>query len=229
MGKPMATAYSSLLVTPMPALPIAMRGSTLEMSRTDRVQSGAGQNGFSVLSLFYCHVLTSFSWGDGCKFVGTFHRGAQTGPGELTTLKGDVIKGSWLNGRANGSMILTMAGGDVFEGQFENGTVLHVRSCCFPSQTRFLHRRYGARQWKLLIRLRRHVARRMEEWPSLEDGNFDVPFIRQPSEPACDMGSSWKVRATRGCFHPAAHSQLYFSTNTCRRCCCHPSWHQLSS
>lgn len=71
------------------------------------------------------YILTLVSWSDGSKFVGSFHRGAQTGLGELTTLKGDSIKGSWLNGRANGSMIVTMAGGDVFEGQFENGTSLH--------------------------------------------------------------------------------------------------------
>jgi len=72
-------------------------------------------------SNLFWRILIPIRWSDGSKFVGAFQRGAQTGPGELTTLKGDVIKGSWLNGRGNGSMIVAMAGGDVFEGQFENG------------------------------------------------------------------------------------------------------------
>ena len=79
-------------------------------------------------------ILNLVRWSDGSKFVGAFQRGAQTGPGELTTLKGDVIKGSWLNGRANGSTMVAMAGGDVIEGQFENGGLpychYHVRSSC---------------------------------------------------------------------------------------------------
>ena len=91
-----------------------MKGSIVEMNLTGREQSSMTP---SLIHLR--HVLTPISWSDGSKFVGAFQRGAQTGPGERTTLKGDVVKGSWLNGRAPGSMMLTMAGGDVFEGQFD--------------------------------------------------------------------------------------------------------------
>jgi hypothetical protein len=105
-----------------------------------------------------CQIMKLLRWSDGSQFVGAFQRGAQTGRGELTTMKGDVIRGSWLNGRAHGILTLAMAGGDVFEGQFENGGCLNLNT--FASSSASPLSLCRGCQWKRKLRfcLWRYVA-----------------------------------------------------------------------